>query len=412
VTTSHDLPLSETREGTRRPLSVLHVSSSFDERMGGLIRAPLNICKYLAEDGVDVTVVATQSGRDDVDYLPAEYGGVRCIAFLRVLPEHNFRSPALFRWLRENVSRFDLVEIHGVFAFPTLYGVFACLRAGVPYILRPHGQLEPHDLRKHAPAKAIFGRLLVRPMLSHASSVLLTTQLEADRIVTYGAPVHGEVVTLPVQPVPVASNGDGFRNRHGIPRDATVVLFLGRFDDKKGLQYLLPALAAVKREHPHAWLLLVGDGTDAELQVLHSLVAKHGTAPWTTNCGFLSGQEKQSALAASDIFALPSRNENFGIAAVEAMYAGLALLLSREVYVSDVPGRSGAAVLCDPNELSCQAALRTLLEDSTNLRDRGRRARVDAQEHFAPKAATRELLRVYERVLGVDTSAGRGSTER
>jgi glycosyltransferase involved in cell wall biosynthesis len=379
--------------------AVLHVVPSLDERMGGSVRAPLNVCLYLQQQGVDVTVAATTDPSDDVDYLDAEYASVPRVLHARGAPAHNFRSAPLHAWLRENVSRFDLVEINGIFTFPALYASWSCRRAGVPYVVRPHGQLEPYDLQKHAAAKQVFGRLFVRPLLAGSSRVVLTTERERAALQTFGASVATAVAPLPVQQPESLGDGATFRKMRGIPSDALVVLFLGRYDEKKGLDLLIPSVSRVRNDVPQVWFLLVGEGEPTYERTIEAMIDDQGMRDRTTVTGFLSGPEKAAAYAAANLFALPSRNENFGIVVVEAMYAGLALLLSNQVYTADLPAQTGAAVVCEPTKASCEAALRELLTNAPELAALGTRARATAQEHFSPETASRHLIEIYDAIL-------------
>jgi glycosyltransferase involved in cell wall biosynthesis len=381
-------------------MRVLHVIDSVDPRMGGTARAPLDICAGLVDRGDDVLLVSTVSSGDDLTAVATEYERVPLRLFRRRFPRHNFRAPSLRRWLRANVADFDLVEIHGVFSFVPIYAAWACHRSSVPYTVRPHGSLDPFDLRKHALAKRVLAPVLFRPMLQRAVAVLLTSQIEADRLVTFGAEPRREVAPLPVQRPLHSGDGQTFRTARGIPPDAVVVLLLGRIHPKKGLQFLIPALASLKGLFPDLWFLLVGTGEKQHLDEVNRLLNDHAMASWTTWCDFLTGQPKQSAFAASNIFALPSLNENFGIAVVEAMYAGLPVLISTEVYIHDVVTDGGAGVACEPNVASCRSALQNLLRDQDARRRMGRDAPEVAQRHFAPHAAIGALEQIQRSLLG------------
>ena len=366
--------------------------------MGGSVRAALNVSKGLVEHGADVVVAATEGPGDSLDYLARDYANVRYELFPRASPTHNFRSPSLHRWLRGNVGDFDVVEIHGTHNFVPLYTSWTCRGQGAPYVVRPHGSLEPFDLEKHSLPKRIYGPLVVRPMLDHAESLVLTSELEAERVVTYGARPQKVVVPLPVEPLRGNFDGPGFRARYRIPADAFVVLFLGRIDYKKGLPFLVASLARLKSEWPSLWFLLAGGGEASYVSAVDDLLARHGMTSWTTRCGFVSGDAKASAFAASDLFALPSLNENFGIVVVEAMHAGLPLLVSDEVHIHDAVAAGGAGVVCKPSAESCYDSLRALLRDPEKLSAMATRSRELAQ-YFAPEAATRTLLRLYDDVI-------------
>jgi glycosyltransferase involved in cell wall biosynthesis len=213
------------------------------------------------------------------------------------------------------------------------------------------------------------------------------------------------VVTLPVQEPVGAGDGAAFRVRYQIDPNAFLVVFLGRLDEKKGLDLLVEAVSRLAPSHPELRLAIVGSGEPRYEGELKSIVRRAGVTAEVIMCGFLSGADKQGAYAAGDVFALPSRNENFGIAVVEAMYAGLALLLSHEVYTAEVPRRAGAAEMCEPTADSCEAALRRLLGRRGELAAMGARAHAAAVEHFAPGVATRHLIDVYDEIQREKVSA-------
>lgn len=377
----------------------LHAAVSVDERMGGSTRAPLNVCKYLREYDQDASIVATRAQDDELGYLDREYPSVPIRFFTRRMPRHNFRSPSLRRWLQDHVADYDLVEIHGIFSFVPLYTAWACRRSGTPYLVRPHGQLTPQDLKKHAWAKRLYGRLVVRPMLRGTAGVLLTTRLESEHLETYGVSCRRDIVPLPVDPLQGAGDRRSFRARYGIPADAQVVLFLGRMDRVKGLQFLIPSLAALRTRHPRLWFLLVGGGEPEDVAFTDSLLYDHGMHEWTTRTGFLSGTDKLSAFTASDIFVLPSLTENFSLGVVEAMQAGLPVLVSDQVFTHEIPVREGAGRSCHPETESCRSVLEEMLADEQALQEMRRRAPEVARQHFSAATSTESLMNVYAEVI-------------
>lgn len=382
-------------------MRVLHVIDSLDLRMGGTARAALDTCAGLVTHGVDVSLVSTAASGDDLSHLKGEYADVPSRVFDRRFPRHNFRSPSLRRWLDANVAHFDLVEIHGVFSLVPLYASRACRRARTPYTVRPHGSLDPFDLQKHALAKKVLGPTLFRSVLEGAASLVLTSQSEADRVVTFGTNPAKSILPLPVPPPRERGDGAGFRAQHGIPSDASVVLLLGRIHPKKGLQFLLPSLAGLKPSFPNLWFMAVGTGEPAHMAQMNRLLHEHDMVDWSTRCGFATGSAKQSAFAASDVFALPSLNENFGIAVVEAMYAGLPVLVSDEVYIHDVVSAEGSGVVCEPSSASCRPALHRLLADGGARREMGRRGPETAHRHFSPERTVAALTKVYDELVTI-----------
>jgi glycosyltransferase involved in cell wall biosynthesis len=382
-----------------RGVASLHCLFSYDNKLGGSVHAALNVCKYLAEGGQPVEVVAPYAEGDDIAYLGTSYPQLTCHRVARSFPKRYANSRELGIWLEANLPRFQVVEIHGVWVLATLQAARACLRRGVPYFIRPHGSLDPFDLQKHALLKQALGPVYVQWLLDHAAGIICTAQLEADRLVTYGAKPRRHALPLPVPLAAAAGDGAGFRARHGIPADAQVVLFLSRVDYKKGLDFLVPALGRLKREFPRLWFVLAGAGTPEFTRRVHAWLDAADVRGFTREVGFVSGQEKQDAFAAADLFALPSLNENFGIVNIEAMHAGLPLLISDQVYINREIAAADAGVICQPEVNSVTTHLRAMLSGQVELRAMGERGRALVQECYRPEAATKALIDLYARTV-------------
>lgn len=378
-----------------RAYSSLHCLFSYDNKLGGSVHAALNVCKYLARADQPVEVVASYQPGDDIGYLQTDYAEVPCHQVQRSFPRRYCNSRELSHWLGRNLHRFDVVELHGIFVMTTLRAARSCIKLGLPYYVHPHGSLDPFDLQKHRWLKRIVGPLYVRWLLHNAAGVVCTSQLESDRLVTYGAKPRRLVMPLPVPLSDKVGNGAAFRQRHGIPGDAQVVLFMSRIDYKKGLDFLIPALARLKPELPRLWFVLAGTGSENFVQRVHGWISDHGLRSFTSEVGFVGGQEKMDALAAADIFALPSRNENFGIVNIEAMHAGVPLLISDEVYISREIAEAGAGMICRPSIESVTDILRQMLHGAVDLKAMGQRGRALVQRSYRPEAATATLIKLY-----------------
>ena len=381
------------------PIPSLHCLFSYDNKLGGSVHAALNVCKYLARGSQPVEVVAPYAENDETGYLAEVYPELVCHQVARSFPARFCNSVELGDWLEQNLHRFRMVELHGIWVLATWQAARVCQRRGIPYMVRPHGSLDPFDLQKRSLLKRMLGPLYVRWLLAHAAGVVCTADLEAERLVTYGANPRKHVMPLPVPLSATQGDGTRFRGQHAIPPDARVVLFLSRVDYKKGLDFLIPALARLKREFPRLWFVLAGTGTQEFTARVHGWLEKHGVRPFTSAVGFVSGQDKLDALAAADLFALPSLNENFGIVNIEAMHAGLPLLISDEVYICREIEEAKAGLICRPGIDSVTEKLRSMLNGSVDLRAMGARGRALVQRRYRPEAATDALVQLYRKTL-------------
>ena len=155
----------------------------------------------------------------------------------------------------------------------------------------------------------------------------------------------------------------------------------------------------VRQQVPDAVLVVAGDQTTQYGQSMQALAASlklNGSVMWS---GFASGAEKARLLADADVFVLPSRSENFGIAVAEAMAAGLPVVISDQVAIHRdvVSAYAGIRTKCDPVELA--TAIRHLLLDPDGRRVMGANGTRFARENYSSRAVTRQLIRAYDGLL-------------
>ncbi len=380
-------------------IKTLHIVYRLDTRLGGAVHATLGVCKYLATAGEAVEVAGSFEPDDHLDYLESEYPEFRTHRFLRSFPKRYANSADFAKWFPTVLSNFDLIELHTVFSAFIWRASQICRQANKPYFVRPHGSLDPFDLRKHSLLKAFVGPVFVRPMLAGAKAAVLTAELEAQRLVTYGAQIRRVVMPLPVSLPNSSGNGPAFRKRLGISANERVLLFMSRLDYKKGLQFLIPALGKLHREHPTVRFILAGTGDAAYTNRVQAWIDEHQIRNVTHQVGFIAGQDKLDAMAAADVFALPSLNENFGIVLVEAMHAGLPLLISNEIYISREIEAAGAGLVCQPEAESVLAGLRRLFSDEVDLRRMGDQGKALVAARYRPESSTELLLNTYAQTL-------------
>jgi glycosyltransferase involved in cell wall biosynthesis len=379
-------------------MRVLHVVGSLDAHVGGSTTAGVETAAYLRQLGVDAEVAGTWDSPSAADYIRAAWPDLPVHGFTRAAPRHYWRSPALRSWLGGATSSCDLVCVHGLFKFPFMDAARAARRHGVPYLVQPHSSLDPFDLQKHRLLKAGYGPLVVRPMLRHAAGVLVTTQREGDRLMTWGTTPDVHVLPLPVSAPSIAGDGARFRAAHGIPADAPVVLFLSRLHRKKNLEQLFRAVGRVARHRPGLVLAIAGTGKpDYEQQLRLDAEASVGSARavWL---GHLTGDAKWDAFAAADVFALPSKNENFGIVLLEALMARTPAVVSHEVYLSDELADVGISV-CALDVESIEQAIAAVLDDAEAARRRTESARRFVLDRYDPVAVAKRTLALYQRVI-------------
>jgi glycosyltransferase involved in cell wall biosynthesis len=357
----------------------------------------------LARAGIDTHVATTNdNGAGTLPMnrgVPIVHDGVTYWYFQRQSRLYTFSWP-LSVWLARHVSEFDVVHIHALFSFPSLVAAYWANRRGVPYIVRPLGTLNTWGIRNRRPwLKKISFRLLESRIVRHAVRVHYTSEQERLEAESLRVPARAAVIPNALSSGSRISGLAGrFRERYPQLEGRRILLFLSRLDPKKGLDLLLRALVNVRQRVPEAMLVVAGQGEEGFVSRLRAQTRTLEIEPAVLWAGFLTGEEKQAALADADVFVLPSYSENFGIAAAEAMAAGVPVIVSDQIGIhNDVAGAgAGLVVPCDVTRLT--DALIRLLSDPDVRRSMGRNGRRLAETRYSLETVTGEIRCLYEEI--------------
>ena len=275
----------------------------------------------------------------------------------------------LVPWLRENARDYDAVVVHGLWQYHSL-ATWRALRGGrVPYFVYPHGMLDPW-FKRHYPLKHLKKRLYwpwaERRVLRDAAAVLFTAEeeqrLAAESFATYRVAPAVVGFGIDLDASAQASSASTFLAGRPELRGKRIVLFLGRIHEKKGGDLLIEAFAEVARDVPALHLVMAGpDDRGHERSRLEAMAARLGIDERVTWTGLLVCADKWSALRAAEVFALPSHQENFGVAVVEALALGLPVVVSDKVNIWREIERAGAGFAGSDTAEATAASLRRWL---------------------------------------------------
>ena len=383
------------------PIKVLQVIPSVTPERGGTSTWLKTITRSIAQRGAEVHVATTDDGvapPPSVSYgQPALIDGVTYWYFPRQTSFYTVSLP-LRAWLRKHVADYNVVHVHALFSYPAIPAAFWARRNQIPYIVQPHGMLSPWGLsNRRRWLKKISLRWIERPILSGCAAVAFTTQQEQEEAKTLGLVKRSVTIPLGAEvPDPHLYHREAvsFRSSFGLD-GRKVILFLGRLEPKKGLDLLLAAFASVRGSQPDAVLVIAGNGEAAYTAALKQDAVRLGIDGEIRWIGFQQGAGKWAALAAADLFVLPSYAENFGIAAVEAMLFGLPLLITDQVGIHREVAHSRAGLIGTCQVESIAERLQQLLRDECLRRELGANALELARREFTMSRVTTRFLDFY-----------------
>lgn len=350
-------------------LEIVHVVRSLDPAAGGvpIIALKLAVAQAAEGHGVRMLVYRVPGAEAEVRSVLAGIGGSDRVEVRYVAAED--RLEALTGWragrvAAELMASVDVAHLHGVWE-PMLKRVASAARfAGRPYVLTPHGMLDPWSMGQSALKKKLALRLGVKRMLDGAMFLHLGNRDERELIVPLGISAPSELIPNGVYESEVASlPAPGvFRAAHPAVGDDPFVLFLSRLHFKKGLDYLAGAFAMVAGDFPRLRLVVAGPDGGARGE-FEAAVSASGLSGRVHVVGPLYGEIKAAALVDCAVFCLPSRQEGFSMAITEAMGAGCPCVVTKACHYPEVE-ESGAGYCVELSAAGVAEGLARVLGDA------------------------------------------------
>ena len=398
-------------------MNILHVIPSYAPawRYGGPIAAVLGLTRELAAQGHNVTVMTTNIDGPDTLDVPTEQAvpmdGVQVWYYPVQRPRWYCFSRPLGRALRDRVAEFDIVHIHSIYLWPTTIAAYWCRRRGVPYLIHAAGALDPVSISNSyagrrasvstALRKWLYFNTVGRRDINGAAGMHYTSQVDEDVSRSLDVRPPGHILPFGVE-APAreeVTSGLSLRDEHPELRDKKIVLFLSRLDPIKGLDILIEALGKLADSRDDFVLVVAGGGDRDYEKELASLVNSHGLGDRTVFVGMVAGHDKWSVLFDSDLFVLPSHHENFPMAVVEAMAAGLPVVVSDRVKIHQEVTDAGAGVVTGVDPAQVATAVGSLLSDDERRLRMGELAETLARERLSWEQAARNTVREYEAIV-------------
>lgn len=257
-------------------------------------------------------------------------------------------SRKLGSWLKRNLLNYDIVIIHGLWLYNSYgtYRIWQIMKTKghkVPKLyIMPHGMLDPYfqkapDRKIKALRNSIFWYLFEKRVINGADGVLFTCQRElelAQSTFSGYSPKNQINVTYGIQPPPEFDSEmhEAFLKKSGLMNGEPYILFLSRIHMKKGVDLLINAYLKIKSEIHFKIPRLVIAGPINSNYTNELMISVQGRDDIIFT-DMLQGKSKWGAIYLCEAFILPSHQENFGIAVVEALACGKPVLITDKVNI-------------------------------------------------------------------------------
>lgn len=392
-------------------MKILHIIPSIATVRGGPTPATLELVRSLLRLGIDAEIVTTNDNGDELLDVQlnqrSEFEGIPVWffskAFFDPIKEFCFSS-SLTKWLWKNINKYDLVHVHAVFSYPCTVAMTIARIKKIPYIVRPNGLLCTWSLQQSSLKKKIYMALIERANINCSDAIEFTSSLEQREVSCLALKAESFIVPYGISISPIISDArTRLRKLIQVDPNEPIILFLSRIHPKKGLEYLIPALGKLI-DRPFTFILAGSGSEDYEVQI-NNLLSKHNLHKRTYLPGFVEGEAKELLLQGSDIFALTSYSESFGLAVLEGIASGLSIIVTPTIPLSTVIEQHQLGHVTDLKTDDIIAALETSLKElqnSTKVKNRKARSQQLIETQYSWKNITLNLIKVYHSILDLN----------
>lgn len=263
---------------------------------------------------------------------------------------------------------------------------------GYKVVLTPHGMLEPWILKRHYWTKKVYALLLYqKAAVERADMIHATAESEKENLLKLGCNTHITVIANGIDVENIEMKTSWKRNRE--------ILFLSRVHVKKGLDFLIEAVAQLKEEMRGYTVRIAGEGEAAYINELKNQALRLGVDSIFSFEGGVYGNRKWELFRQADLFALPTYSENFGIVVAEALASGTPVITTKGTPWSELADKHCGWWTEVGTEAIVEALRDFLSLTEDELETMGYNGRKLVEEKYSAHKVAEEFVEMYNMML-------------
>lgn len=353
-------------------MKILQVTNFFKPSFeaGGVTRVVYDVSRSLVKNNHEITVFTTNRSKNNINVKanrPLYIEGMKVYYFdnlRKYFPVKIFPIPYYLPIIaRKEIKNFDIIHIHEHRSLMAIIVHYYAKKYNIPYVLQAHGSI-PTTIGKQK-QKNFYDTIWGNKILKDASKLIAVSNIEVDQYKRMGVP-DKKIIVIPngidVESFKNLPNIGTFKKKYGIS-EKHVILFLGRLNEIKGIDFLIESYAKLVSEMDDTALIIAGpnDGFKNKAELLISQLNLHNVK----FIGYLSGVDKYAAYIDADVLVYPSSFEIFGLVPFEAIMCGTPIIVTDGCGCSEVIRDANCGYLVkygDTHDLKNK--MKSLIEDS------------------------------------------------
>jgi glycosyltransferase involved in cell wall biosynthesis len=385
-------------------MKIVHIIDSLNPAHGGPSVSAPSLAAAQSYLGHDISLLYQQDERNFGDlvrennYVP----NFKTVKLIRISKNGIFDElfgQKIDKKLCDNIRQCDIVHMHGVWD-PILYrAAKLSVKFETGFVLAPRGMLHPWSLSQKRLKKKLMLDLFLKRILNKSAFIHALNATEAHFVGSLGLKCPIRIFPNGVFPEQYKSPADseGFFRKFPELNRRPFILFLGRLHYKKGMDYVADAFAEFAREINGVDLIVAGPD-EGERAGFEDRVKYHQLSSRVHLVGPLYGDLKYAALQEAICFLLPSRQEGFSVAIIEAIASGLPVVISEECNFPEIV-EYGAGEVVPLNANAIKSALHRIVSNPQLRAQMGRSARDLVLSKFSWYSIAKAVIAGYVEVL-------------
>ena len=286
----------------------------------------------------------------------------------------------------------DLVHINGCWMPQCAFAQRWAQEAGCKVVLTPHGMLEPWIMARHywtrkLPALWLYQRRAV----ARADYLHATAESERDNLLKLGYNSRIAVIANGIEVDNICLKKSWRRTGK--------ILFLSRVHVKKGINFLIEAVAMLKDQMQGYEVWIAGEGDPVYIDELKSLAERLGVDEQARFLGGVYGEDKWRLFRKADVFVLPTHSENFGIVVAEALACGTPVITTQGTPWQELESWHCGWWTKVGTTPTVQALSAFLQKSDAELEMMGRNGRRLVEEKYSSRKMAEDMLGLYAQVI-------------
>jgi|TARA_B110000114_G_scaffold184059_1_gene226802 glycosyltransferase involved in cell wall biosynthesis len=385
-------------------MKILHIISSLIKDDGGLPEIVKNLAHQQNNSQVVSHIATTQSKLKKLT-LDSHLKGLKVFVFEREIFNSIQFSYGFKKFMDNNIDKYDLIHIHGLYRFPTSYAAFKAKRNQIPYIISTHGALDPYlynTSNKNLFLKRLWEYLFDFPNFRNSNAIHCTSEVEKKKVRQLN--LNKNIFVIPI----FISNTflkkklkkNSFNKSIGLNKKNFIILFLGRINFKKGLDLLIPAFKKIHDEFPLSRLLMVGGNSEGYLQkTINPLIKKHNIRKQVLYHKPIYGEKLINCYREADLFVLPSYSENFGLTIFEAMSQKTPVVVSNQVDLAPIIKKNNIARICKCTVNSIYLSIRLSILNKKQSKNLSKKAYKFVINNYTSDKVVNRINKKYKEII-------------